>query len=64
MKRFGIHRIQKFLKEGVREMKLVNWPNKHDIKEGTTVVVVMSAIVGIFLSLVDVIFNKIVSFVF
>ncbi|MCB5250209.1 MAG: preprotein translocase subunit SecE [Candidatus Cloacimonadales bacterium] len=53
-------KIQKFFKEVIREMKYVSWPNKHDIKEGTIVVIVMSAIVSIFLSLVDLVFGQLI----
>lgn len=59
-----MEKIQKFFKDVLKEMKLVSWPNKHDLKEGTTVVIVMSAIVGVFLSLIDLIFTKIISFIF
>ena len=59
-----MHKIKKFFQDVIREMKLVTWPNRHDIKEGTVVVIVMSAIVGIFLALVDFFFNKLVDFVF
>jgi len=51
---------KKFCKEVVREMKLVSWPNKHDIKEGTIVVICVSAVVGIFLSVVDFGFSRII----
>ena len=57
-------KIQKFFKEVVSEMRKVSWPNKHDIKEGTVVVIIMSAMVGVFLSIIDFIFSKIVDFVF
>ena len=56
-----MEKIKKFFKEVVKEMKLVTWPNKHDIKEGTIVVIVMSAIVGVFLALVDFIFQHVVT---
>jgi preprotein translocase subunit SecE len=52
-----IKSIEKFVRDVVKEMKLVSWPNKHDIKEGTIVVIVMSAVVGTFLSIVDYIFT-------
>lgn len=54
-------KIQKFIKEVIREMKFVSWPNKHDIKEGTTVVIVISAIVSIFLSLIDLVFGQVIN---
>ena len=59
-----MNKIVKFFNEVVKEMKLVTWPNKHDLKEGTVVVVIMSAIVGIFLSLVDQIFTFLVGLVY
>lgn len=46
-----------FFKSVYSELKYVSWPSKDDIKEGTTVVILMSAIVAVFLSLVDAIFS-------
>ena len=43
----------KFLINVKQEMSYVSWPTKVDLKEGTTVVIIMSAVVAIFLSLVD-----------
>ena len=48
-----IKKIRDFFKSVVSELKYVSWPSKADIKEGTTVVIIMSTIVAIFLSLVD-----------
>jgi len=48
-----INKIRTFFKSVYAELKYVSWPSKDDIKEGTTVVILMSAIVAIFLSLVD-----------
>ena len=59
-----ITKVKAFFKDVMKEMRLVSWPNKHDIKEGTTVVIVMSAIVGIFLSLIDNIFNMATKFLY
>ena len=42
-----------FLKNVRTELSYVSWPTKADLKEGTTVVIIMSTIVAIFLSLVD-----------
>jgi preprotein translocase subunit SecE len=61
---FMFEKISKFCREVVKEMKLVNWPSKHDIKEGTVVVIVMSAIVGVFLSIVDYIFTFATKFLY
>lgn len=46
-----------FLKNVRQEMSYVSWPNRADLKEGTTVVIIMSIIVGVFLSIVDGIFS-------
>lgn len=56
--------VSRFFRDVRSEMKSVSWPNKNDLKEGTTVVIVMSAIVAIFLSLVDFIFTKLIGFLF
>ncbi|MDI9529515.1 MAG: preprotein translocase subunit SecE [Candidatus Cloacimonadota bacterium] len=57
-------KVTRFFHEVVAEMKSVTWPTKADLKEGTVVVIVISAIVAIFLSLVDLGFSKIVELVF
>ncbi len=46
-------KIISFFKSVKTEMSYVTWPTKADIKEGTTVVIIMSVFVAIFLSLVD-----------
>lgn len=56
-------KLEKFLKEVLREVKFVSWPTKDDIKEGTLVVIVMSAIVSIFLFFVDVVFGQLINFI-
>jgi len=59
-----IESTKKFSRDVVREMKLVTWPNKHDIKEGTVVVIVVSTIIGLFLAFVDIIFTELMKFVY
>jgi preprotein translocase SecE subunit len=54
----------KFLRDVRAEMHSVSWPSKADLTEGTTVVIVMSAIVSIFLSIVDLTFQFIVGKIF
>ncbi|HOA28467.1 MAG: preprotein translocase subunit SecE [Candidatus Cloacimonetes bacterium] len=56
--------VSRFFRDVRSEMKSVSWPGKDDLKEGTIVVIVMSAIVAIFLSLVDFGFTKILELVF
>ncbi|HQF67574.1 MAG TPA: preprotein translocase subunit SecE [Candidatus Cloacimonadota bacterium] len=57
-------KVTRFFHEVMAEMKSVTWPTKADLKEGTVVVIVISAIVAIFLSLVDLGFSKIIELVF
>lgn len=57
-------KIKQFLHEVRAELKSVTWPSKADLKEGTLVVIVMSSIVAIFLSLVDLGFNNIINLIF
>ena len=49
-----------FFKSVKQEMSYVSWPTKADLKEGTTVVIIMSSIVAIFLFLVDAAFNVLI----
>lgn len=54
----------RFFRDVIAEMKSVTWPTKDDLKEGTTVVIVMSALVSLFLAGVDFIFGLAVRSVF
>ncbi|TSA27163.1 preprotein translocase subunit SecE [bacterium] len=56
-------KIAKFLKEVRQELRNVVWPTKPDLKEGTTVVIAFSVIMGIFIWIVDIIFTQVVNFV-
>ncbi|MBT3169118.1 MAG: preprotein translocase subunit SecE [Candidatus Cloacimonetes bacterium] len=48
-----LKKVIRFFKNVKTEMSYVSWPSKDDLKEGTTVVIIMSAVVAVFLSLVD-----------
>jgi preprotein translocase subunit SecE len=56
--------VSRFFRDVRSEMKSVSWPTKDDLKEGTVVVIVMSAIVAIFLSMVDFGFSRILELLF
>ncbi len=58
-----MNKLIKFLKDVRQEMKFINWPTKADLKEGTTVVVVMGAITSMFLWIVDSAFSVILKYV-
>jgi preprotein translocase subunit SecE len=53
-------KIAAFFRSVRNEMRAVSWPTKDDLKEGTTVVIVMSSIVAIFLTAVDGVFNYLI----
>ncbi|PKN75178.1 MAG: preprotein translocase subunit SecE [Candidatus Cloacimonetes bacterium HGW-Cloacimonetes-2] len=57
-------KIALFFREVRAEMKSVTWPSQADLKEGTLVVIVMSTIVALFLSLIDLGFNSIINLIF
>lgn len=54
-------KIAGFLKDVRQEMKRVSWPSKSDVKEGTTVVITLSALVAAFLFVVDFGFDQLIS---
>ncbi len=56
-------KLGKFLRDVRQEMRYVTWPTKDDLKEGTTVVIVMSGITSIFLSVVDWFFSILMRFI-
>ncbi|MCZ7556656.1 MAG: preprotein translocase subunit SecE [Bacteroidia bacterium] len=51
-------KIIDFLNGVTKEMKKVTWPTQEELKESTVVVLVSTLIVGMFISLVDVVFTK------
>ncbi len=56
-------KLWKFLKDVWHEKQYITWPSKDDLKEGTIVVISMSALVAVFLSVVDWIFSILMRFV-
>lgn len=58
-----MNKIKKFFKDVLREMKYVSWPTWADLKEGTVVVVTMSAVISAFLFLVDWVFTLGIHFI-
>jgi preprotein translocase subunit SecE len=56
--------VLRFFREVYLEMKSVTWPTRDDLREGTIVVIVMSAIVALFLSGVDFLFGLAVRSIF
>ncbi|MFA7056936.1 MAG: preprotein translocase subunit SecE [Candidatus Cloacimonadales bacterium] len=56
-----MEKILVFFKEVRQELGTISWPKKPDITEGTTVVLVMTVITSIFLMLVDLVFNSLIT---
>ncbi len=48
-----VAKIKKFVGDVVAEMKKVAWPNKEQLKESTTVVVVVSLILTLIVFVID-----------
>ncbi len=48
-----VAKIKKFVGDVVAEMKKVAWPNKEQLKESTTVVVVVSLILTVIVFVID-----------
>lgn len=55
---------QQFLLEVKNELKKVSWPSKKAVLNLTLVVVIVSVIVGLLLTSVDFIFNKLAGLTF
>ena len=53
---------QKFLLETKSELRKVSWPDRGDIYRLTALVVVISLLVGLFLTGIDFIFEKFIEF--
>ncbi len=56
-------KLWKFLNDVWHERRHISWPSKDDLKEGTIVVISMSALVAVFLSVVDWIFSIVMRFI-
>ena len=46
-------RLVKFIKEVRNEIKRVSWPSRDEIRESTTVVIVIVLVLAVFIGLVD-----------
>ncbi len=58
-----IKRIQEFLKGVEFEMKIVSWPTMSELRGSTTVVLILSLILVIFLFMVDFSLSRVVSLI-
>jgi preprotein translocase subunit SecE len=54
-------KIKDFLRESKAELKKVSWPTKKQVWYSTLVVVVLTAVLGVYLGLVDLVLTAVLS---
>jgi preprotein translocase subunit SecE len=59
-----VGKIKSYSSDVVKEMKKVSWPTKNQLKESTTIVIVTTVIITIFVYFVDWITGNIVKFIY
>ena len=57
-----IQRIRRFIEESYSELKKVVWPTREQVRNLTVLVFVISAAVGTFIGLVDLLWTEVVRF--
>ena len=57
-------KISEYIKGSVEEMKKVTWPTKDELKESTTVVIVVCLIIAAFTYVIDMAINQIFKGIF
>ncbi|OGU75025.1 MAG: preprotein translocase subunit SecE [Ignavibacteria bacterium RBG_16_34_14] len=53
-----------FFEDVVKEMKKVTWPSKEELKEATTVVIVVCLVIAAFTYIIDMIINQVLKGIF
>jgi preprotein translocase subunit SecE len=53
----------KFLQETQRELAKVTWPSRQQTQNMTLLVIIVSVLVGAYLGLLDIVFQKLMSFI-
>ena len=57
-------RLVKFIREVRSEMRRVSWPSRDEVRESTTVVIVIVLILAVFIGIVDRALSFLISLVF
>ena len=57
-----IKKTMKFLSEAKLELKKVTWPSKEEVKGSTIVVLTITALLGVYIGVVDFILSNVVKF--
>ena len=58
------NKLAKFIREVRNELKRVAWPSRDEVRDSTTVVIIVVLILAVFIGLVDRALAYLVSFVF
>jgi preprotein translocase subunit SecE len=58
------NRGSQFLSEVIAELRKVSWPGRGQLAQGTTVVLVVVAIVAVYVAIVDEIFGRLIDSIF
>ena len=59
-----IGKIQKFISEVIVELKKVSWSTRRDLIDSTWVVIISSAILGVFIGTTDFVLSKLIELLF
>ena len=54
-------RIRRFLNEAWSELKKVHWPTREQTRNLTVLVFVISAVIGVYIALFDVLFTAVIT---
>jgi len=56
-------KIKNYLDEVKAELAKVSWPDRNQLKATTVVIILLMAVMGMFVGVIDVVFSKLVSIV-
>jgi preprotein translocase subunit SecE len=57
-------KILNFFRDVIKEMKKVTWPSREELKEATTVVIVVCLVIAAFTYVIDMIISKVFERIF
>ncbi|NWF49365.1 MAG: preprotein translocase subunit SecE [Ignavibacteriaceae bacterium] len=57
-------KIINFFNDIIKEMKKVTWPTKQELKESTTIVIVVCLVIAAFTYVIDMIINQVLKGIF
>jgi preprotein translocase subunit SecE len=57
-----VTRIRRFIDEAWSELKKVTWPTPEQVRNLTVLVFVISAVVGVYITIFDLLFTQLITF--